>query len=166
MPAWVGWLTAFGVVVSISWHIWDTRNRIQQEKKARRHSVYDHYWMREILFPICVKPLLDHADTTCKQITQLPVNQDAIDGTSQEWKEFWRNFHVRSQQIIDSSAVLSLMPTELRDSFIENLESMEDDIAMKLIERIQGEDNSLGEIVWTRTTAIIAKLASCHVTLN
>lgn len=166
MPPLMQWITLCGVIASIGWQAWDARNRVQGEEKARRHSVYDHYWMREILFPICVKPLLDHAETTCSQVANLKVDESASDGTSEEWKVFYEGMEARTRKIADSSAVLSLVSEDVRIYFISNLDKMEDDVAEAVFERLSGKENSLGEIIWKRTTTIISKLASTHSKLG
>jgi len=160
-------------VFGIGWYIWDRKFRLVLREKDKDESVYDAYWLRSIVIPICIEPLMELAEFATKNVYDVVVDEEFQSGRSDVWKAFDEEFASRKLRLSSSLVMLDLIDIDLRAKIDVELDSLEDCIADFYDSTVSADQheipnikNSCGEAIWVLCRQITYKTLQAHASLE
>ena len=95
----------------------------QKDIKARRQSINDDFWIRKIISPIAIEPLIK--DIT-EIISRLPADCKSYQWSLDSFRPYAEDFTVKKQLLTTALFAFSLLDKKLYKSAIQHLDNIED----------------------------------------
>lgn len=106
------------VAIGLSW--WTFKYNRNKDQRSRTQSIQDDFWLRKIITPISIEPLLKY---NMELATSLPV---ATSMTKEDVEKYWADQMEKIGELALSFRTLSLVSQELEKSVSEKMEEFED----------------------------------------
>jgi hypothetical protein len=111
--------SALALIVSIAVAIYTYK----KDRRARRHSIEDDYWLRKVISPIVIEPLLK---TLLEMIAASPADCTSTTFSAEKTKAFHDDYVEKLSQLAENASALSLINLELASNTSGLLDNIQD----------------------------------------
>jgi len=94
-----------------------------KDKRARRLSIEDDFWIRSVLEPIAIEPLITG---TLELVHKLPVDCLSKQSKKAIYLDFILEFQPRHQQLTSAAHAFALLSDKVRETVLNHLDKIED----------------------------------------
>ena len=125
LPWWVSATAAVALINLVYTIFWNNHKRNEEIFS----SIKDKYWFREIILPICIKPLVDFAND---QATLLhTMEKEAIAGKDKErYTAYLTKFKHDKASVINRFMILGPISSDLYGAVASRLDNLEDSVTL------------------------------------
>lgn len=174
-PNWIQWAAVISVIIAGLGLILNSVvffvERWSKNKDIDRSKI-DEYWLRTILFPVCIQPLITLAIDTTRTVTALHNSDQPIGEI--EIRKTLSDFTQQKVAIINSSILLTIIGETAYHSFSSKLDDLEDEFVHFFAPpeaegakpnksaMIRSDLTYMQQYIWVRTKNIIEELIELH----
>lgn len=129
------YFSAVAIIVS-ALSLWiNLRVGFQKDKRARRQSIEDEFFLRKVLYPLAIEPALEHY---AKMLSSLPADRFDPSATAKAVAEFKADFDKENSVIVAKMVTLGILGQLLLDTVRLELEAIEDLVSEYCFENSSG----------------------------
>lgn len=137
------WISIIAIIVSLFTLWFNFRTANTKEAKARRQSINDEFWLREVLFPLSIEPAINYYSSL---LTALPEDRFSTTSSSVEIDAFKASFSQEQAALVAKSIAIGILSQPLFVLVRAELESIEDAVSNYCFDNMSGYDpNASGQ---------------------
>lgn len=125
-------ISGFALLISIGGFIYTLR----KDKKSRLQSIEDDYWIRKIISPISLEPLIKKISET---VSIIPEDQQSGNFDKKACNKFGIKFQSEWDQTRVSMDVLALLDKSVCKTALKHVSNIEDEVLQYCSNNVQGK---------------------------
>jgi hypothetical protein len=130
--AWIGNVVAvIALLISIGGFYYS----LQKDRKARLQSIEDDFWLRKVISPIALEPLIKKITET---VSSIPEDRQSARFDSQACDEFGKKFQSEWNQLSCAMDALGLLNQDVLDNSRTHVSNIEDEVLLYCSNNIAG----------------------------
>jgi hypothetical protein len=120
---------------------------IRKDKRARQQSIEDDFWLRKVLGPLAIEPLIQRV---LEISSKLPSDCSETGWDAEKLKSFGLEYQTAVKELQSNAVALSLLDKALAEFASERLEKLEDLLLEYCAANVGKRKNQDGRAVYTR----------------
>ncbi len=138
------WATALSLLFRVFIFFYERHKK----RNERRSAVFDGYWYRIVLLPVCVNPLIDMYRRCAESLRSLAAYKgQPAQYRKEKYQKFQAELASEKNKIVSSFILLSPFSTEIYGRIQTILDDYEDMLAEYCAKCCSDDPNATGEIV-------------------